>query len=155
MKKKSAGILLYRTRDLKIEVFLVHPGGPFWAKKDEHAWSIPKGEYSDEEAPADAALREFAEETGIKLSGELIELTPVMQKGGKMIFCYALEGDLDPRKIISNTFEMEWPPRSGKRQSFPETDRGEWFGLPEAKMKINSAQAALVDELEKILFNRV
>src|SRR2546422_40260 len=127
MSKKSAGILLYRIKNKNPEVFLVHPGGPFWAKKDLGAWSIPKGELSDNEAPLDAAKREFKEETGMDINGKFIELTPVTQKGGKLVYAFALEGEIDPDEIKCNTFEMEWPPRSGKKQEFPEIDRSGWF----------------------------
>lgn len=147
MEKKSAGILLYRLTNSKLEVLLVHPGGPFWAKKDLSSWSIPKGEFTDEENPFDAAKREFEEEIGIPLSGKFIELTPIRQKSGKIVFCYACEGNIDPKIIKSNSFEIEWPPKSGKKQSFPEVDRGEWFDVTQGKLKINESQAALIDEL--------
>jgi len=145
--KQSAGILLYRLKNNELEVFLVHPGGPFFAKKDGGVWSIPKGEFSDEEDPPEAAKREFQEETGVVISGQLIVLSPVRQKGGKTIHAWAAVGDLDPGQVKSNTFEMEWPPRSGRKQSFPEIDRGEWFTVPVAKEKMNQAQVALLDEL--------
>ena len=147
MGKQSSGILLYRLTNSILEVFLVHPGGPFWARKDLHAWSIPKGEFTDEEDPLSAALREFEEETGIPLNGNFIGLTPVIQKGGKKVYCFSCEGNLDQDKIRSNTFEMEWPLRSGKKQSFPEIDRGEWFDVATGKLKIIEAQAAFIDEL--------
>lgn len=149
--KKSAGILLYRLINQKPEVFLVHPGGPFWAKKDMHAWSVPKGEFNDDEDPLDAARREFEEETGLTISGKFTGLSPIRQKNGKMVYCYACEGNIDSELIRSNLFEMEWPPRSGRMMSFPEIDRGEWFETPESKLKIIEAQAAFIDELiEKI-----
>ena len=148
MAKQSAGILLYRIKSNDLEVFLVHPGGPFWAKKDEGAWSIPKGEFEDEEDPLAAAKREFEEETGLKISGEFIELHPVKQKSGKMVYAWAVEGDVDPLKIKSNEFEIEWPPKSGKMKSFPEIDKAAWFNLTEAKKKIIAAQTGLIKELE-------
>ena len=147
MAKQSTGILLYRLHNQQPEVFLIHPGGPFWARKDLHAWSIPKGEFSDDEDSLDAARREFEEETGKSVSGDFIELSPVKQKGGKMVYCYACEGDIDVKQIKSNTFEMEWPPRSGKKQTFPEIDCGEWFDPPNAKLKILESQAVFIDEL--------
>lgn len=149
--KQSAGILLYRMKGSKAEVMLVHPGGPFWAKKDEGAWTIPKGEFEDDENPLDAALREFREETGIELSGKFIQLSPVKQKSGKMVYAWALQADVDAAKIRSNTFEIEWPPRSGKKQAFPEIDCAEWFGIEEAKRKINHRQIALIEELARML----
>ena len=148
MAKQSAGILLYRIKSNDLEVFLVHPGGPFWAKKDEGAWSIPKGEFEDEEDPLAAAKREFEEETGLKISGEFIQLDPVKQKSGKMVYAWAVEGDLDPLKIKSNEFEIEWPPKSGKMKSFPEIDKAAWFNLTEAKKKIITGQTGLIKELE-------
>lgn len=147
MAKKSAGILLYRLKNRVLEVFLVHPGGPFWAKRDLGAWSIPKGEIAGDEDPLDTAKREFREELGVDFAGELISLTPVKQKSSKVVYAWASEGDVDPDKIKSNTFEMEWPPRSGKKREFPEIDRGEWFNILDAKRKINPAQSALIDEL--------
>ena len=146
MTKKSAGILLYRFRESLIEVLLVHPGGPFWKNKETGAWSVPKGEFTDED-PLSAAIREFNEETGTLLDGRFISLSPVQQKAGKTIFVFAQERDLDPQKIVSNFFEIEWPPRSGKKQNFPEIDKAEWFSSVRAKEKINPAQAKLIDEL--------
>jgi len=148
MPKKSAGILLYRIRNKPLEIFLVHPGGPFWAKKDDGAWSIPKGEFDDNEDALSAAKREFEEETGIKISGEFIELDPIKQKSGKIVFAWAVEGDIDPSKIKSNEFEIEWPPKSGKMKSFPEIDKASWFDLKNAVVKINSGQLSLIKELE-------
>ena len=150
-KKKSAGILLYRIKKNVLEVFIVHPGGPFWAKKDDGSWSIPKGEFTDPENPLEAAKREFSEETGCMLSGNFIELKPIKQKGGKVVFCWALEGDIDPATVKSNTFELEWPPKSGKKREFPEIDKGEWFTVPEARIKINEQQVDLIDQLVAIL----
>jgi predicted NUDIX family NTP pyrophosphohydrolase len=145
---RSAGILLYRLRDGEPEVLIVHPGGPFWARKDAGAWSIPKGEYEDGEDPQVCALREFEEETGTALSpAELTELGDVRLKSGKQITAWAVEGDLDAGAIVSNTFEMEWPPGSGRRREFPEVDRAGWFGLGEASAKLNPAQGAFLDRL--------
>jgi predicted NUDIX family NTP pyrophosphohydrolase len=146
MTKHSAGILLYRLKDHTLEVFLVHPGGPFWAKKDDGAWSIPKGEFEEEDAQT-AAKREFHEETGLYVEGDLLELNPQKQKGGKIVYAWALEGDLDPDEVKSNTFVLEWPPRSGKTQAFPEIDKGEWFTVQTALLKINQGQAGLIKEL--------
>ena len=148
MAKKSAGILLYRFQNTVLEFFLVHPGGPFWTKKDEGAWTIPKGEFEDNEDPLDAAKREFEEETGVKISGKFIELKPVKQKSGKLVYAWAVEGDIDSSKIKSNEFEMEWPPKSGKMKSFPEIDRAAWFNLKDAEQKINAGQFSLIKELE-------
>jgi len=147
MKKQSAGILLYRMKNGILEVLIVHPGGPFWKNKDLGAWSVPKGEFTDDENALDVAKREFEEEVGVKLEGDLIELTPIKQKSGKIVYVWACEGDIDETTIKSNTFEMEWPPKSGKRQEFPEIDKGEWFSVPKAKDKINTYQAAFIDEL--------
>lgn len=146
-KKRSAGIVLYRRSGGKLEVFLVHPGGPFWAKKDSGAWSIPKGEYAEGEDPAVAARREFAEETGCELTGRLQPLTALKQPSGKVISAFAAEGDLDPATIKSNTFALEWPPRSAKIQQFPEVDRGDWFDMATARVKILAGQRPFLDEL--------
>jgi predicted NUDIX family NTP pyrophosphohydrolase len=145
--RKSAGILLYRKSGQEIEIFLVHPGGPYWKGKDNGAWSIPKGEFTDDEEPLSAARREFQEETGKEISGSFIELKTIRQKGGKLVYAWAVEGDIDPDKIVSNTFRQEWPYKSGKWQSYPEVDKAGWFGVEEAKQKINPAQAALIDDL--------
>ena len=148
-KGSSAGILLHRAADGGREVLLLHPGGPFWAKKDLGAWSIPKGELDDGEEPQVCARREFAEETGTTLpEGALDDLGEVTLKSGKKVLGFAAEGDLDPATLVSNTFEVEWPPRSGRRQTFPEVDRAGWFALDEARAKLNPAQAAFVDRLE-------
>jgi predicted NUDIX family NTP pyrophosphohydrolase len=147
MQKKSAGILLYRFYNNLPELLLVHPGGPFWAKKDLGAWSIPKGEFNETENPLDAAKREVEEETGIKVSGEFIELTPVKQKRGKLIYAWAVQGNFDEAEIKSNTFEIEWPPKSGKKQSFPEVDKAGWFTMEEAKRKVIRGQTPLIEEL--------
>jgi len=149
-KKQSAGILLYRMSDKKLEVFLVHPGGPFWKNKDIGAWTIPKGEFDGDEAALDAAVREFREETGYLLQGPFYALEPVRQKGGKRVFAWATPGDLDPSTIVSNTFEMEWPPRSGRMQSFPEVSKGAWFDVETASQIINQAQTALLEELAAV-----
>jgi predicted NUDIX family NTP pyrophosphohydrolase len=145
MPKRSAGILLYRRE----EVLLVHPGGPFWAKKDAGAWSIPKGEYEEGDDPRECALREFEEELGTALPEgiELVELGTVRQSGGKLITAYAAEGDLDADGITSNTFTIEWPPRSGRMQEFPEVDRAAWFSIAEAREKLNPTQAELLVRL--------
>lgn len=149
-QKNSAGILLYKIENRKLHVLLVHPGGPFWQKKDSGAWSVPKGEYEQEEEALNAAIREMKEETGLDVSGNVIELSPVKQKSGKRVRCWAVEGDFDLARFRSNTFEMEWPPRSGKKRSFPEVDRAEWFELEEAAKKINPGQKPLLDDLEKL-----
>ena len=147
MSKKSAGILLYRLNNKSLEVFLVHPGGPFWKNKDAGAWSIPKGEFDDNEAPLDAAIREMKEETGLSLKGDFIELTPIKQKSGKLVYVFAKQHDLDPSQIKSNEFEIEWPPKSGKKKSFPEIDKADWFDSKTAKEKIIPAQSSLIEEL--------
>ena len=148
MPARSAGILLYRRRDEQLEVLLVHPGGPFWARRDEGAWSIPKGEYVAGEDPLDAARREFEEELGTAPpDGPAQELGEIRQKSGKLVHAWALEGDLDAEQIVSNTCEVQWPPRSGKLIEVPEVDRAEWFTLEEAREKINPAQVALLDRL--------
>ncbi len=147
MSKQSAGVLLYRFNAALLEVFLVHPGGPYYLKKDEGAWSIPKGEFIESELALDAAKREFREETGFEVMGDFTALQPVVLKSGKKIYAWALEGDLDEGTILSNLFEMEWPPRSGKKQYFPEIDRGEWFDIEMAKVKINEAQVGLLEQL--------
>ena len=147
-RRRSAGIVLHRDGARGLEVLLVHPGGPFWAKKDLGAWSIPKGEYEPDEDPLACALREFEEETGTRLdAAELVELGTVVQKAGKEVSAWAVRGDLDPATVRSNTFTMEWPPRSGRRQEFPEIDRAEWFALDEARAKLVPAQAELIDRL--------
>jgi|SRR5215218_4247585 len=149
---QSAGILLHRGDRAAPEVLLVHPGGPFWARKDLGAWSIPKGALDPDEDARVCALREFAEETGTAPpDGELEDLGSVKLKSGKRVLAFALAGDLDADAIESNTFELEWPPRSGRMQSFPEVDRAGWFGLDEARAKLNPAQAALIDRLAELL----
>jgi predicted NUDIX family NTP pyrophosphohydrolase len=150
--RHSAGILLHRAGNRGREVMLVHPGGPFWARKDVGAWSIPKGELDGDEDPRACARREFAEETGAVLpEGALDELGAVKLKSGKVVVAFAAEGDLDPETLVSNTFELEWPPRSGRVQTFPEVDRAGWFDLATAREKLNPAQAAFVDRLEERL----
>jgi predicted NUDIX family NTP pyrophosphohydrolase len=151
MAKLSAGILLYRRRGGGLELLLVHPGGPFWAKKDAGAWSIPKGEYAQDEDPMAAARRELAEETGAEPRGDLLPLGDIVQKGGKRVSAWALEGDFDPARLKSNHFELEWPPRSGRRQSFPEIDRAQWFASDAARQKILPAQADFIARLLKAL----
>jgi len=150
-KKQTAGILLYRIRNGELEVFLVHPGGPFWMKKDDGAWSIPKGETEKGEDLLHAAKREFHEETGFSLDGYFIALTPLKQRGGKMVHTWAVEGDVDAESSKSNLFSMEWPPRSGKRAEFPEVDRAAWFTLETAKEKILQSQAELLAELRRLV----
>lgn len=145
----SAGLLLYRSRDRRIEVFLIHPGGPFWEKKDLGSWSIPKGLVEEDEDLLDAAKREFHEETGFRALGPFLPLSPVKLKSGKIVYAWAAEGDLDAGAMKSNTFTMEWPPRSGKQQTFPEADRGAWYSFDDAKTKINARQAALLEELRQ------
>lgn len=151
MNKNSAGLLMYRFREKILEVFLAHPGGPYWVNKDEGAWSIPKGEFAAEEDPLEAAKREFEEETGFRVVGKFKRLTAIKQKGGKTVFAWALEGNLDDSQSVSNIFTMEWPPKSGRNQAFPEVDKVGWFSIPEAKAKINEQQKALLDELKLIL----
>jgi predicted NUDIX family NTP pyrophosphohydrolase len=144
---RSAGVLLFRLPAGVLEVLLVHPGGPFWAKKDAAAWSIPKGEYGEDEDPRAAAFRELKEETGWSLTGEAIPLEPIRQASGKLVQAWALEADVDPITLKSNCFSMEWPPRSGRQREFPEVDRAEWFSVDAARARINPAQAVLLDRL--------
>src|SRR3954469_17490279 len=148
--KRSAGILLFRRTGMEAEFLLVHPGGPFWAKKDAGAWSIPKGQIEDEEEPRACAIRELEEELGEAPDldpGDLIELGSIRQKAGKVVEAWAAEADFDPEGLASNTFELEWPPRSGREQEFPEVDRAEWFGLEQAREKILPPQAEFFDRL--------
>jgi predicted NUDIX family NTP pyrophosphohydrolase len=147
----SAGILLYRRAGTQLEVLLVHPGGPYWRGKDEGAWSIPKGEMAADEDAQDAARREFSEETGIALPGPLEPLGEIRQRGGKRVVAFAVAGDVDPLAIKSNSFEIEWPPRSGKLQAFPEIDRAEWLDLSAARAKILEGQRPLLDRLAERL----
>jgi len=145
--KTSAGLLLYKFES-EVKFLLVHPGGPFFAKKDEGWWTIPKGELMAEETPLEAAIREFEEETGYKAEGPFIELQPILQTGGKKVLCWACEGELDSSSITSNFFTIEWPPKSGKPKQFPEVDKAGWFSIREAKVLINEKQRAFLDELE-------
>ena len=142
---------MYRHRDGVLELLLAHPGGPFWAKKDIGAWSIPKGEYDDNEAPLAAAQREFQEETGFAAAGPFIPLGELKQANGKLVTVWACAGDCDPAAMTSNRFEMEWPPKSGKMQSFPEVDRVAWFDAGEAKQRVNLGQRGFVEALEQHL----
>jgi predicted NUDIX family NTP pyrophosphohydrolase len=147
----SAGLLMYRSVGTKVEVLLVHPGGPYWLRKDDGAWSIPKGEIADGEDPAVAAIREFTEETGVSPSAKLRPLGEIRQRGGKRVIAFAVEGDLDAASIISNSFEMEWPPRTGQMQSFPEIDRAEWFDISRAETKILESQRPLLERVAELL----
>jgi len=149
--KRSAGILFYKMIREEFQVLLIHPGGPFWAKKDEGAWSIPKGEVEENEDPEIAAKREAEEELGIKIIKEMKALTPIKQKSGKLVMAWAVAMDIDVAAIKSNTFEMEWPPRSGKKQASPEIDKAAWFTTSEAGKKMIPAQLLLVKELEQLL----
>ena len=151
MVKRSAGLLLYRFREGALEVFLVHPGGPFWAKKDLGVWSIPKGEMDEGEELLEAARREFEEETGFRPEGIFRELTPVRQRSGKIVHAWAVEGNCDPTAIRSNTITIEWPPRSGRQLEIPEVDRGGWFAIENAKEKILEGQRGLLDELRRLI----
>jgi predicted NUDIX family NTP pyrophosphohydrolase len=151
VSKKSAGLLLYREISGYLEVLLVHPGGPLWAGNDEGAWSIPKGEFKEDEEPLAAAKREFEEETGFALDGEMIPLEPLRQPSGKLVYAWALRGDIDTANVESNTFSMEWPPKSGQHQRFPEVDRAAWFGIDEACHKILKGQAAFLSQLQERL----
>jgi predicted NUDIX family NTP pyrophosphohydrolase len=149
--RTSAGILLYRRREGRAEVLIVHPGGPFFARKHEGAWTIPKGEPNPGESLLDTARREFAEETGFAPEGRFVELTPVVQKGGKRVHAFAVEGDWDPSRLACNTFTLEWPRGSGRIRQYPEVDRAEWCPVDEARRRLNPAQAAWLDELEAML----
>jgi predicted NUDIX family NTP pyrophosphohydrolase len=149
-KKNTAGLLLYRRRG-ELEIFLVHPGGPFWAKKDFGAWSLPKGQIDEGEDPLQTAKREFTEETGFPIDGDFRPLEPVKQSGGKVVHAWAIEADCDPAQLRSNLFSMEWPPKSGKTQEFPEVDRGAWFNLPEARKRILAAQRGFIEQLVALL----
>jgi predicted NUDIX family NTP pyrophosphohydrolase len=151
MNRISAGILLYRFIGKEVEFFLVHPGGPFFKNKDLGHWTIPKGEPHENEDLRSCALREFKEETGIAISGEMIELNPIQQKGGKKVYAWAIDGNLDPSKIVSNIFELEWPYKSGKIQRFPEIDRAGWFNIEISLKKINPAQQSLILQAGNIM----
>jgi predicted NUDIX family NTP pyrophosphohydrolase len=142
---------LYRKRDCSLEVFLVHPGGPFWSNKDDGAWSIPKGEFDAGEDPLAAAKREFREETGLGAEGEFQPMEPIRQKGGKIVYAWAVHCDFDAAAVTSNTFSMEWPPRSGNIRVFPEIDRAEWFKIEVARQKILKSQVGLLEQLERTL----
>lgn len=147
MPKRSAGLIMYRFRDGKPELLLVHPGGPFWAKKDAGAWSIPKGEYLEGEDPLQVAVREFHEETGLQATGPFLELAEIRQAGGKLVKAWAFAGDCEPASLVSNTFTIEWPPRSGRQAAFPEVDRAAWFDFPTAEEKILPSQRPLLGQL--------
>ncbi len=151
MKSISAGLLMYRRGSDELEVLLVHPGGPFWKNKDDGAWTIPKGELETGEELLAGAIREFGEETGLMPSGPFISLGQIKQKGGKTVHAWAFEGDCDPAQLKSNTFSMEWPPKSGRQQEFSEIDRAAFFGLDEARRKINPGQIPFLDSLEAML----
>jgi predicted NUDIX family NTP pyrophosphohydrolase len=151
MTAPSAGIVLYRRREAQLQVLLIHMGGPYWAHKDEGAWSIPKGEYDADEEPLQAAQREFLEETGASLSGPFLALQPIRQRNGKMVSAWAAEGDFEPSQLKSNLFMLEWPPRSGRMQQFPEADSAAWFSLAEARGRIIAGQAALLEQLQSLL----
>ncbi|HZP10852.1 MAG TPA: NUDIX domain-containing protein [Nevskiaceae bacterium] len=149
MARMSAGLLIHRTRAGALEVLLVHPGGPFWAKKDDGAWSIPKGEYAEGEDPLAVAKRELEEETGLSVDGAFVKLEPIRQRSGKVVTAFAIEADVDASRITSNTFEMEWPPRSGRKQHFPEVDRAAWFAIGDARVKLLASQVPLLDQLTR------
>jgi predicted NUDIX family NTP pyrophosphohydrolase len=152
MARLSAGLLIYRMKGNRPEVFLVHPGGPYWQHREENAWSLPKGEYGVDEAPLEAAKREFREETGFEVpAGRPTALTPIKQPHGKIISAWAIEGDFDPATLHSNLFSMEWPPGSGRQEAFPEVDRGGWFDLEQARRKIVQGQTGFLDELEALI----
>ena len=151
MPKRSAGLMMYRREPRSLQIFLVHPGGPFFAKKDLGAWTIPKGEYLEDEQPLEAAKREFQEETGFPVPETFLDLGSIRQAGGKIVSAWAFEGNCDPAKMISNNCEVEWPPRSGRLIEIPEADRGAWFSIAEAKERIKSTQIPLLDRLTKAL----
>lgn len=151
MDKKSAGLLMFRIRGGELELFLVHPGGPFWSKKDLGSWSIPKGEYSEAEDPLAAAKREFFEETGFEAKGDFLELEPIRQPSGKTISAWAFAGDCDAADVTSNTFSLEWPPKSGKTVEFPEVDRAGWFDLELSRQKLLKGQLGIIDALCALL----
>jgi predicted NUDIX family NTP pyrophosphohydrolase len=150
-QQRSAGILLYRRSGAQLQVLLGHPGGPYWARKDEGAWMVPKGALEPGEAPLEAALREFAEEVGPVPPGTPIKLKTVRQNGGKLVEVFALEGDFEPAALVSNQFELEWPPRSGRMRSFPELDEVEWMGMEEARRRILASQLPVIDALDALL----
>lgn len=154
MARQSAGLLVFRVRSGMLEFFLVHPGGPFWQNKDLGAWSIPKGEFAADEDPLAAAQREFQEETGFSVVGHFVPLKPIKQRGGKLVCAWLVEGDVDAARVASNTFSMEWPPRSGKLKQFAEVDRAEWLSLDVAREKILESQRPLLDEAVALLAAR-
>jgi predicted NUDIX family NTP pyrophosphohydrolase len=154
MAKQSAGLLVFRIKNIVPEILIVHPGGPFWAKKDVESWSIPKGEFETGETPLDAALREFREEIGEEITGDFIPLTPVKMSSGKIIHAFAIEHDFDISNAKSNTFTLEWPPKSGKYQEFPEIDKFAWFDFETSRIKLSKAQHAFVEELKNLLSRR-
>ena len=151
MARVSAGLLMYRIQDGKLQVLLAHPGGPFFKNKDEGAWTIPKGEAEPGEDLLEAAKREFEEETGVTPTGPFTALTPIQQEGGKIVHAWAFKGDCDPGAIVSNTFRIEWPPKSERMMDFPEIDRAEFYDVPVASRKIKAAQTALIDELQGVV----
>jgi predicted NUDIX family NTP pyrophosphohydrolase len=151
MPKRSAGLMMYRRSGIGLEIFLVHPGGPLWAKKDKGAWTLPKGEYEQDENPLAAARREFEEETGFQAIGEFRDLGSIRQKSGKIVTAWAFQGDCDPAKLASNTCEIEWPPHSGRRIEIPEVDRGRWFDVEETREYIREEQQPLLDKLCSLL----
>ncbi len=153
MSKKSAGLLLFRETAAGLEVLLVHPGGPFWAKKDDGSWSIPKGEFEDGEEPLAAAKREFEEEMGVPATGEFMPLKPLKQPSGKLVFAWAVRSDFDPSRLKSNMFSMEWPPKSGRQREFPEVDKAARFDVETARRKILKGQAPFLDQLLVMLQN--
>ena len=154
MARVSAGLLMYRIQDGKLQVLLDHPGGPLFKKKDEDTWTIPKGELDPGEDMLEAAKREFEEETGIKPNGPFVKLTPIKHKGGKIVHAWAFQGDCDPAKIVSNTFTMEWTPKSGQQMEFPEIDQADFFDVATASLKIKAAQMPLVEECQKIVLGK-
>ena len=154
MARQSAGLLVYKRAKSGLQIFLVHPGGPFWAKKDRGAWSIPKGEFAEGEEALAAACREFREEVGQDVAGPFVALTPRRQPSRKMIHAWAVEGEVDAEALVSNEFELEWPPRSGRMQRFPEVDAGTWFTFEEAKGRIQPGQLPILEELAQLLEER-
>jgi predicted NUDIX family NTP pyrophosphohydrolase len=152
MPKRSAGLLMYRRTHHKLEVFLVHPGGPLWARKDKGAWTVPKGEYEPDENPLAAAQREFREETGFQAAGKFLDLGSIKQKSGKIVTAWTFEGDCDPTQLTSNLCEIEWPPHSGRRLEIPEVDRGRWFSIEDARQYIREEQGPLLDNLQTLIY---
>jgi predicted NUDIX family NTP pyrophosphohydrolase len=154
MRRVSAGLLMYRLKDGHLQVFLAHPGGPLFRSKDDGAWTIPKGEVMPGEDLLDTARREFQEETGLTPVAPFLKLTPIRQKGGKLVHAWAFQGDCDPQTVVSNRFTMEWPPKSGRMTEFPEVDRAEFFSVDEACRKINPAQIAFIEECKRIVLGQ-